>query len=41
MPSKLINFPDEGHWVLKPKNSQFWHQEVFGWLTKYVPPGGR
>jgi dipeptidyl aminopeptidase/acylaminoacyl peptidase len=41
VPSKMINFPDEGHWVLKPANSQYWHREVFGWLTKYVPPGGK
>src|SRR5207247_829715 len=40
-PSKFLNFPDEGHWVLKPKNSAYWHQEVFAWLKKYVPPGGR
>jgi dipeptidyl aminopeptidase/acylaminoacyl peptidase len=41
IPSKFINFPDEGHWVLKPKNSELWHKEVFAWLAKYVPPGGR
>src|SRR5579875_2821411 len=41
IPSKFINFPDEGHWVLKPKNSEYWHKEVFVWLKKYVPPGGR
>ena len=41
VPSRFVNFPDEGHWVLKPQNSKFWHKEVFGWLTKYVPPGGR
>ena len=41
VPSRFINFPDEGHWVLKPKNSQYWYQEVFGWLKKYVPPGGK
>lgn len=39
--SKFINFPDEGHWVLKPKNSEYWHKHVFAWLKKYVPPGGR
>jgi len=39
--SKLINFPDEGHWVLKPKNSEYWHKEVFAWLKKHVEPGGR
>jgi dipeptidyl aminopeptidase/acylaminoacyl peptidase len=41
VPSRFINFPDEGHWVLKPKNSEYWHKEVFAWLTKYVPPGPR
>jgi dipeptidyl aminopeptidase/acylaminoacyl peptidase len=41
VPSKMINFPNEGHWVLKPKNSEFWHKEVFAWLTKYCPPGGK
>ncbi len=41
VPSRFINFPDEGHWVLKPKNSEYWHKEVFAWLAKYVPPGGR
>ncbi len=41
VPSRFINFPDEGHWVLKPKNSEYWHKEVFAWLTKYVPPGGK
>lgn len=39
VPSRFVNFPDEGHWVLKPKNSKYWHEEVFGWLKKYVPPG--
>jgi dipeptidyl aminopeptidase/acylaminoacyl peptidase len=41
VPSRFINFPDEGHWVLKPANGKRWHQEVFGWITKYCPPGGR
>lgn len=39
--SRLIEFPDEGHWVLKPANSQYWHQEVFAWLKRFVPPGGK
>jgi len=39
--AKFINFPDEGHWVLKPKNSAYWHKEVFAWLKKHVEPGGR
>ncbi len=41
VPSRMVNFPDEGHWVLKPRNSEYWHQEVFAWLKKYCPPGGR
>jgi dipeptidyl aminopeptidase/acylaminoacyl peptidase len=41
VPSRFVNFPDEGHWVLKPKNSERWHKEVFGWLAKYCPPGGK
>lgn len=41
IPSRMVNFPDEGHWVLKPKNSEYWHKEVFAWLAKYAPPGGR
>ena len=39
--ARYINFPDEGHWVLKPKNSEYWHKEVFAWLEKYVEPGGK
>ncbi|MFO0937189.1 MAG: S9 family peptidase [Gemmataceae bacterium] len=41
VPSRFVNFPDEGHWVLKPANSKRWHDEVFGWLNKYCPPGGK
>ncbi len=41
IPSRMINFPDEGHWVLKPANSAYWHKEVFGWLAKYAPAGPR
>lgn len=34
--SQLLVFPDENHWVLKPKNSLQWHNTVFGWLAKYL-----
>jgi acylaminoacyl-peptidase len=37
--SKALVFPDEGHWVLKPLNSKRWHEEVFGWIKKYLDPG--
>ena len=38
VPSKLIQFPDEGHWVLKPQNSQFWYSNVIDWLNQYTRP---
>ncbi len=34
--SKLLYVPDEGHWVLKPQNSQLWYKTVLGWLDEYV-----
>jgi dipeptidyl aminopeptidase/acylaminoacyl peptidase len=34
--SRLLVFPDENHWVLKPNNSLQWHQEVLGWLAKHL-----
>lgn len=36
IPSRLVVFPDENHWVLKPKNSMQWYGEVLGWLGKYT-----
>ena len=36
VPSRLIVFPDEGHWILKPQNSAFWYNEVQAWLKKYL-----
>ena len=36
VPSKLLYFPDEGHWVLKPQNSELWHKTIFGWLAEYL-----
>ena len=38
VPSKLILFPDEGHWIAKPQNSQFWYQNVLEWLAQYLSP---
>jgi len=34
--SKLLYFPDENHWVLKPANSILWHQTVIDWLDKFL-----
>lgn len=36
IPSKLLYFPDEGHWVLKPQNSELWHRTIFDWLAVYL-----
>ncbi|KAI1824526.1 prolyl oligopeptidase [Xylaria intraflava] len=36
VPSRLLVFPDENHWVLKPENSLVWHKEVLGWINKYT-----
>lgn len=41
VPSRFVNFPDEGHWVNKPANARRWHEEVFAWLDRFCPPGGR
>ena len=34
--SKLLVFPDENHWILKPKNSIQWYRNVFDWMAKYL-----
>ena len=34
--SRLLVFPNENHWVLKPQNSLQWHNEVFNWLYNYI-----
>jgi len=36
--ARLLWFPDENHWVLKPRNSQLWYSEFFGWLARYDKP---
>jgi len=36
IPSRLLIFPDENHWVLKPKNSIQWYDEVFGWMRRWM-----
>ena len=39
IPSRLLIFPDENHWVLKPNNSIRWHAEVKQWLDQWTAPG--
>jgi len=36
VPSKLLIFPDEGHWVGKPQNSRLWYKNFFDWLATYL-----
>jgi dipeptidyl aminopeptidase/acylaminoacyl peptidase len=36
VPSKLIIFPDEGHWVLKPQNSLLWYRSFIEWITEWT-----
>jgi len=36
IPSRFLYFPDEGHWVNKPQNSQLWYRTVLAWLDKYL-----
>jgi len=38
IPSRLLHFPDENHWVLKPQNSALWHREVEAWLDRHTTP---
>jgi dipeptidyl aminopeptidase/acylaminoacyl peptidase len=34
--SKLLFYPDEGHWILKPQNSKLWYDTVMGWFDKHL-----
>jgi dipeptidyl aminopeptidase/acylaminoacyl peptidase len=36
VPARLLVFPDENHWVLKPANSVRWYDEVIGWLDRWT-----
>ena len=36
VPSKLIVFPDENHWILQPQNALYWHRSYFYWLNRWL-----
>jgi dipeptidyl aminopeptidase/acylaminoacyl peptidase len=36
VPARIVIFPDENHWVLKPQSALLWWKEVFAWLDKYL-----
>ena len=37
IPARLVWFPDENHWILKPRNSRLWYKEFFDWLAAHDP----
>ena len=39
--SRLIYYPDENHWILKPNNSIHWYNEVQEWMARFAEPGGK
>ncbi len=39
VPSKMVYFPDEGHWVLKPQNSHLWYKTVNDWVDQWTKEG--
>jgi dipeptidyl aminopeptidase/acylaminoacyl peptidase len=41
VPSRLLVFPDEGHWILKPQNSQLWWAEMHKWLGEHLDTKAR
>ena len=41
VPSKMLYFPDEGHWVLKPQNSQLWWKTVNDWVDQWTKSSGQ
>ena len=36
IPSEMLYFPDEGHWVLKPQNAQLWYKTVNDWVDRWI-----
>ncbi len=38
VPSRLLEFPGEGHWILKPQNGVLWQREFFAWLDRWCKP---
>jgi dipeptidyl aminopeptidase/acylaminoacyl peptidase len=40
VPSRLVVFPNENHWILKPQAARIWWSEVFGWMDRWAGPAG-
>jgi dipeptidyl aminopeptidase/acylaminoacyl peptidase len=41
VPSKMIRFPDEGHWIQKPQNAKFWYESVLEWFDRWLKTEAR
>ena len=39
VPARLVWFPDENHWILKPQNSRLWYSEFFAWVERFAKGG--
>ena len=39
VPSRMVLFPEENHWILRPQNALVWHREFFKWLDTWLKPG--
>ncbi|MDO6777408.1 S9 family peptidase [Shewanella sp. 3_MG-2023] len=39
--SKMIYFPDENHWIMKPNNSIYWYNQVEQWMNRFAEPGAK
>ena len=39
--ARLVWFPDENHWILKPRNSKLWYGEFFAWLKRHTAPAAK
>ena len=41
IPSRMVLFPEENHWILRPQNALVWHREYFRWLDTWLKPGSK
>jgi dipeptidyl aminopeptidase/acylaminoacyl peptidase len=41
LPARLVCYPDENHWILKPRNSRHWYGEFLGWLDRWIGAGSK
>ena len=39
--TRMVFFPDENHWILKPQNSRLWYHEFFDWCERFTKPASK